>query len=132
MQAKLKQTKTQKTLSRIKILKILYTANSTVQAVEKQYNYMKGLVERLLNAWWTHWPNTVLLPLSPRSIWKEEDRCSLPDFGPSQRMGWQMLSYSSSVGRNTSLSNKEDWQSQSPVYLYKKASCFFNSWRQYS
>lgn len=58
MQTKLKPTKTQKTLSRIKILKILYTANSTVQAVEKQYNYMKGLVERLLNAWWTHWPNT--------------------------------------------------------------------------
>lgn len=48
MQTKLKPTKAQKTLSSIKIPKTFYTANSTVQAVEKQYNYMKGLVETCL------------------------------------------------------------------------------------
>lgn len=43
-----KTNKTQKTRSRIKTPKTFYTANSTVQAVEKQYNYMQGLVETCL------------------------------------------------------------------------------------
>lgn len=44
MQTKLKPTKTKKTHSRSKIAKTFCTANSTIQAVEKQYNYMQGLV----------------------------------------------------------------------------------------